>query len=338
MQMQRMAEQQAQGRTPVSPAAAPPRTVRMGGANYQPAPPRPAAQQQAAPPPAKPAQAAKAAQPAKAPQAAPPARKGAEVKAVSQVSRGAARRAVGAAREATAARLTEGQVSGERIGAPNLGHTDVDVTAKNGDLVMVGGPKKAGYLGNLGRVIKIYQCAAGERISHSNLSHRRSNMTSKKYPDWRTFMDEGKALLLGAELFRSVVSEKRPIWIGGILESVLAATQLDFMGFGQRMVAICRDKSAWGTAEHLFLELRQSSLRSENERAPVECAMADLVEVAAKVVFNASGARPGFDLHAGARVLPLVWHIMRLIDQGPAQEEALCLVEDALWRGAKKGR
>ncbi|WP_437631897.1 SpvB/TcaC N-terminal domain-containing protein [Sorangium sp. So ce854] len=67
MQMQRMAEQQAQGRTPVSPAAAPPRTVRMGGVNYEPAPPRPAAQQQAAPSPAQPAQAA---QPAKAPQPA----------------------------------------------------------------------------------------------------------------------------------------------------------------------------------------------------------------------------------------------------------------------------
>ncbi|KYF62435.1 hypothetical protein BE15_18595 [Sorangium cellulosum] len=71
VQAQRMAEQQAQGKTPVSPAAAPPRTVRMGGANYQPAPPRPAGQQQAAPPPAKPAQAA---QPAKAPQAAQPAK------------------------------------------------------------------------------------------------------------------------------------------------------------------------------------------------------------------------------------------------------------------------
>ncbi|MGK4000063.1 hypothetical protein [Sorangium sp. So ce1024] len=110
-------------------------------------------------------------------------------------------------------------------------------------------------------------------------------------------MDEGKALLLGAELFRSVASEERPVWIGGILESVLAATQLDFMGFGQRMVTICREESAWGTAESLFLELRRGSLRSESERAPVECAMVDLLEVAAKVVFNASGARPGFDPH-----------------------------------------
>ncbi|WP_437628206.1 hypothetical protein [Sorangium sp. So ce1151] len=46
MQMQRMAEQQAQGKAPVSPAAAPPRTVRMGGVNQQPVlPPRPAGQQ-----------------------------------------------------------------------------------------------------------------------------------------------------------------------------------------------------------------------------------------------------------------------------------------------------
>ncbi|WP_438015643.1 hypothetical protein WMF18_32920 [Sorangium sp. So ce315] len=163
-------------------------------------------------------------------------------------------------------------------------------------------------------------------------------MISKSYPDWRVDIDEGKTLLLGAELFRSVASEKRPSWIGGVVESVLAATQLDFMGFGQRMLAICRDKSAWCTAESLFLELRRASLNSESERVPVECAMVDLFEVAAKVVFNASGAQPGFDAHAGARVLPLVWRIMRLIDQGPAREEALCLVEEALWRGAKKGR
>ncbi|AUX36278.1 MULTISPECIES: RHS repeat domain-containing protein [Sorangium] len=69
MQMQRMAEQRAQGKTPVSPAAAPPRTVRMGGVNQQPVPPpRPAGQQQAT------RQPAQAAQPAKPPQAAQPAK------------------------------------------------------------------------------------------------------------------------------------------------------------------------------------------------------------------------------------------------------------------------
>ncbi|WP_437606920.1 RHS repeat-associated core domain-containing protein [Sorangium sp. So ce834] len=69
MQMQRMAEQRAQGKTPTSPAAAPPRTARMGGVNQQPVPPpRPAGQQQAAPQPAQ------AAQPAKPPQAAQPAK------------------------------------------------------------------------------------------------------------------------------------------------------------------------------------------------------------------------------------------------------------------------
>ncbi|WP_437941583.1 SpvB/TcaC N-terminal domain-containing protein [Sorangium sp. So ce341] len=74
MQMQRMAEQRAQGKTPVSPAAAPPRTVRMGGVNQQPVlPPRPAGQQQAAAQPAtpsQPAQPAKPPQPAQAGQAA----------------------------------------------------------------------------------------------------------------------------------------------------------------------------------------------------------------------------------------------------------------------------
>ncbi|XXX81364.1 hypothetical protein WMF30_21625 [Sorangium sp. So ce134] len=145
-------------------------------------------------------------------------------------------------------------------------------------------------------------------------------------------MDEGKALMLGAELFRSVASEKRPAWVGGILESVLTATQRDFMGFGQRMVAICRDKGAWGTAESLFLELRRVSLGSEDEDSSVERGLVDLLEVSAKVVFNSSGAQPGFDAHAGARILPLVWRIMRFIDQEHGRKEELRLVEEALWR------
>ncbi|WP_437731974.1 RHS repeat domain-containing protein [Sorangium sp. So ce1335] len=151
-------------------------------------------------------------------------------------------------------------------------------------------------------------------------------------------IDEGKALLLGADLFRSVASEERPAWIEGVLESVLAATQLDFMGFGQTMVAICRDKSAWGTAEGLFLELRRVSLNAEYEISPLERAMVDLLETSTKVVFNASGAQPGFDAHAGARVLPLAWRIMTLVAEDPGRDAALRRVEEALWRRAEKGR
>ncbi|WP_437852571.1 hypothetical protein [Sorangium sp. So ce363] len=161
-------------------------------------------------------------------------------------------------------------------------------------------------------------------------------MVLKMCSDWRAPMDEGKVMILGAELFRSVVSEKRPAWIGGILEAVLVAARWDFLGFGQRMLAICRDRSAWGTAESLFHELRQASLSFEIEGSPVECAIVDLLEISAKVVFNASGARPGFDAHAGERVLPRVWQIMRFIEREPGREELLCRVEEALWRGAKK--
>ncbi|WP_437741281.1 hypothetical protein WMF39_37395 [Sorangium sp. So ce1504] len=146
-------------------------------------------------------------------------------------------------------------------------------------------------------------------------------------------MEEGKALLLGDELFRSVVSEMRPTWIGGILDAVLAVTRCDFLGFGGRIVVICHDRNAWCTAESLFLDLRRVSLNLENEGSPIECAMVDLLEVSAKIVFNASGAQPGFDAHAGARVLPLVWHIMRLVEEAPGREEALRCVEEALWRG-----
>ncbi|WP_437912839.1 hypothetical protein WME73_38465 [Sorangium sp. So ce302] len=153
---------------------------------------------------------------------------------------------------------------------------------------------------------------------------------------WMIPIEEGKELLLGAELFRSVVNEMRPTWIGGILEAVLGATRYDFLGFGQRIVAICRDRNAWGVAESLFRELRRVRLNLESEGSPIECAMVDLLEVSAKVVFNASGAQPGFDEHAGARVLPLVWHIMRLVEEEPSREEALRCVEGALWRGMER--
>ncbi|MGK3963948.1 RHS repeat-associated core domain-containing protein [Sorangium sp. So ce118] len=109
IQAQRMAEQQAQGKAPVSPAAAPPRTVRMGGVNYQPVPPRPASQQQAAPPPAKPAQAA---QPASPPQPTPPAQPAAKQPAPPTGS------------------AKGGQKWGNPTSRPTYGHTFTEHTAR----------------------------------------------------------------------------------------------------------------------------------------------------------------------------------------------------------------
>ena len=120
-------QQQQAARPPAQPAAAP-------------------AQPPQAAPPAQATQPAKGPQPAataKPPQAGLSARRGTDAKAGPQVARRTQRRAVGKAREDAAAKLTEGSVSGERIEAPSLGHTDVDVVAKNGDLVMVGeSPRK----------------------------------------------------------------------------------------------------------------------------------------------------------------------------------------------------
>ena len=79
------------------------------------------------------------------------------------MSSGARRQSVGAARELRAAKKFEGKVSGERITADKLGSTDIDVIAKNGDLVAVGGAAKAGNLSNLGRVLRIYSAEAGKR-------------------------------------------------------------------------------------------------------------------------------------------------------------------------------
>jgi hypothetical protein len=76
---------------------------------------------------------------------------------------GAARQALGTVRERAVARITGGKVSGEIITHPRLGHTDIDVIAGNGDLVMVGGGAKASNLGNLGRVIQLYQAEAAAR-------------------------------------------------------------------------------------------------------------------------------------------------------------------------------
>ncbi|WP_159398003.1 RHS repeat domain-containing protein [Sorangium cellulosum] len=124
-----------------------------------PLPPQPTVAPSQLPQPAKPPQATSPAKPA---QAAP---RGGAGNAGAQARGGAARQAVGAAREAKVAELTGGKVSNDRIEASDLGHTDIDVVAGNGDLVMVGGPKKGENLSNLARVIKLYQHAAnsGER-------------------------------------------------------------------------------------------------------------------------------------------------------------------------------
>ena len=58
------------------------------------------------------------------------------------------------------------QVGGTRSGEivrTTRGSTDIDVVAANGDLISVGGPSKAGNLGNLGRELRIYQEIATQR-------------------------------------------------------------------------------------------------------------------------------------------------------------------------------
>lgn len=83
--------------------------------------------------------------------------------ATKRQSIGELKRAVGAAREEVVANLVDGVVSGERVSVRGLGSTDIDVVAKNGDLIAVGGAAKAGNLGNLGRVLRIYEAVAGQR-------------------------------------------------------------------------------------------------------------------------------------------------------------------------------
>jgi RHS repeat-associated protein len=86
---------------------------------------------------------------------------------IAQAARGAggiAANELGAAREATVAKLTGGKVTaGEDVVLKGVGKTDIDVVGPNGELIMVGGPAKAGDFGALGRVAKIYKGVAAER-------------------------------------------------------------------------------------------------------------------------------------------------------------------------------
>jgi RHS repeat-associated protein len=73
---------------------------------------------------------------------------------------------VGDTREAKVADITGGVVSRQEIKVKGLGKTDIDVVAKNGDLVFVGGPAKAHSeksLANMERGLKIYQAEAAGR-------------------------------------------------------------------------------------------------------------------------------------------------------------------------------
>jgi filamentous hemagglutinin len=76
---------------------------------------------------------------------------------------GHAARFVGQDRESTVASIVNGSTSGEQVAVPGLGSTDIDVVARNGDLVAVGGPAKANNLGKLGQELRIYQTIADQR-------------------------------------------------------------------------------------------------------------------------------------------------------------------------------
>ena len=75
---------------------------------------------------------------------------------------GAARQNLGAEREQRVADQVGGRRSGEQV-STTRGSTDIDVVAPNGDLIAVGGPNKAGNLGNLGRELNIYKEIAAQR-------------------------------------------------------------------------------------------------------------------------------------------------------------------------------
>jgi len=100
-------------------------------------------------------------------------------------------------------------------------------------------------------------------------------------------------------------------------------------GLVPRLIAISLDAASWQFADVVFCEIRASRLKKVVDESSVDATIEELLEVAAKVIYNASGVLPGFDAHAGARVVPIVARILGALDPNRAEEEA---VERALWR------
>jgi RHS repeat-associated protein len=69
---------------------------------------------------------------------------------------------IGAAREATVAAITKGEVSGMKISLKGVGSTDVDVIGAAMELIGVGGPAKGGNLAEFGSKLKVLQGVAEE--------------------------------------------------------------------------------------------------------------------------------------------------------------------------------
>ncbi|MFD1972189.1 hypothetical protein [Trinickia caryophylli] len=76
---------------------------------------------------------------------------------------GDAARLAGQEREEQVANIVNGSTSGEKVAVPGIGSTDIDVVARNGDLIAVGGPAKANNLGKLAQELRIYQAIANQR-------------------------------------------------------------------------------------------------------------------------------------------------------------------------------
>lgn len=70
---------------------------------------------------------------------------------------------IGIRREQKVAELTGGRVSNESITVQGIGSTDIDVIGPNGELIEVGGPAKAGNLGNFGRQLNVLKAEADQR-------------------------------------------------------------------------------------------------------------------------------------------------------------------------------
>ncbi|WP_218080295.1 hypothetical protein [Anthocerotibacter panamensis] len=76
---------------------------------------------------------------------------------------GKAANEVGRLRVEKVVELTGGTASGEKVSVKTLGSTDLDVIGPSGELISVGGPAKAGNLGNFVRELRIYQAIASQR-------------------------------------------------------------------------------------------------------------------------------------------------------------------------------
>lgn len=104
-------------------------------------------------------------------------------------------------------------------------------------------------------------------------------------------------LCVGYRIFSRLKHDKKPYWIGDILE-VVASRFMDKIWLTELM-RIAKNKNRWKQADILFQKIRSLKLSLNNDQDSIESLLFEIAENSAKVIFNSTDPPARYDERAG---------------------------------------